>query len=514
MVEAIVLLAQSLRISGTLEVRISPYSHWITLELSFPRAIPLDPHFQQRDEALIEFPTLRLQPDIFWRRLVLEWVDKATWIVRGRLITVSLTQYARRPSCPGELYFLGLTPKPTPGLEVHLDPDGLALALASGVRSAFRLGEETQFVLQAADGKTSVREIYRQYVKRFSLVHPEVLGKMIEELIAKGLLVPGEALAEDRGGGGFLAFFVGLARWQISLPHPDVFFSFLARWLGWLWSGVSLAVVLILVGWTLARLGMEVSLGVIFSGLSGAAGMPFGAWLFIVIVFYCSILLHELSHGMTCKRFGRKVRAFGLLLYYGLLCAYVDTTETWMVKERWKRALVSLAGPLATLTLACLFHWGEYFSLMAGWEITARAFDLLALISFTSALLNLLPVLELDGYYALADLLDQPNLRQRSFAYVEALLGALGGRGKAPTLPWGERLLFLGYAIASLAILLLLIGLPLYNAMRLALGGQFTLGALVSFLFALMLFVQALAQAGMGWYRKRYLTPLDLKAIA
>ncbi|MEI6510255.1 MAG: site-2 protease family protein, partial [bacterium] len=229
---------------------------------------------------------------------------------------------------------------------------------------------------------------------------------------------------------------------------------------------------------------------------------------------YGSILLHELSHGMACKRFGRKVRAFGLLLYYGLLCAYVDTTETWMVKERWKRALVSLAGPLATLTLACLFHWGEYFSLMAGWEITARAFDLLALISFTSALLNLLPVLELDGYYALADLLDQPNLRRRSFAYVEALLGALGGRGKAPTLPWGERLLFLGYAIASLAILLLLIGLPLYNAMRLALGGQFTLGALVSFLFALMLFVQALAQAGMGWYRKRYLTPLDLKAIA
>jgi hypothetical protein len=39
-VEAIVLLAQSLHVSGALEVRIAPYSHWITLELSFPRAIP------------------------------------------------------------------------------------------------------------------------------------------------------------------------------------------------------------------------------------------------------------------------------------------------------------------------------------------------------------------------------------------------------------------------------------------------------------------------------------------
>lgn len=66
-------------------------------------------------------------------------------MARGGLVTVALTQHARRPSCPGEIYFLGRILKPTPGLELHLGPDGLALALVGGVRSAFRLGEETRF---------------------------------------------------------------------------------------------------------------------------------------------------------------------------------------------------------------------------------------------------------------------------------------------------------------------------------------------------------------------------------
>jgi hypothetical protein len=64
LVEAI-LLSRSLHLSGTIEVYASPpYSHWITLELSFPLIIPLDHHFQQRDKALIEFPTLRLQSGV------------------------------------------------------------------------------------------------------------------------------------------------------------------------------------------------------------------------------------------------------------------------------------------------------------------------------------------------------------------------------------------------------------------------------------------------------------------
>jgi putative peptide zinc metalloprotease protein len=513
MVEAVVLLSGELRVAGQLGVRLFPYSQWLTVELTFPRGIPLDPRFEQSDEALTELPALRLQPDIFWRRLILEWVDKATWLIRGNQVIVSFTQYARRPENPGELYFLGLTPKPTPGLELHVDPDGLALALVAGVRSAFRLGKESQFILEAADGKTSVREMYRLYVRRFGLTHPGTVGHLVEELITKGLLVPGEPLLENKRGEGLLVLFIGLIHLQASIPRPDALFSVLQRWLGWLWSGPGLVVVLGLVVWTIARLGIQISLGVAMGGGIANTSLPPITLLWLIAGLYLSIVIHELSHGMACKHFGRKVRAFGILLYYGLICAYVDTTETWMLQARWKRAMVSLAGPLSTLVMACLFHWGEYICLLRGWVEAGQAFNLLALISFTSSLLNLLPVLELDGYYALIDLLDRPNLSQKAFSYTRVVITAIFGRNHPPAIPLGDRLLYLGYALGSAGILAILIGYPFYNAIRLLFGGSLSLGAILSFLLALLLLIQALAQAGMDWYRRRYLTPLDLKAI-
>jgi putative peptide zinc metalloprotease protein len=39
------------------------------------------------------------------------------------------------------------------------------------------------------------------------------------------------------------------------------------------------------------------------------------------------ILIHELGHALTVKHYGREINAGGLMLYFGLPAAYVDTTD-------------------------------------------------------------------------------------------------------------------------------------------------------------------------------------------
>src|SRR5437867_352193 len=66
--------------------------------------------------------------------------------------------------------------------------------------------------------------------------------------------------------------------------------------------------------------------------------------------------------------------------------------------------------------------------------------------------LNLNPLLKLDGYYLLSDLLGVPNLRQRSFDYVGRCFSRLEGTpSEAPVVSRRERRIYLAYG--SLAML-------------------------------------------------------------
>ena len=93
--EAAALLATTLGIPGSLELTLHPFSRWLTVEISYPKGIPLDPIFDPDDPSLVELPGLRLAPDIFWRRIVVEWIDRAGWKGGAFRSSISLTQFAR-----------------------------------------------------------------------------------------------------------------------------------------------------------------------------------------------------------------------------------------------------------------------------------------------------------------------------------------------------------------------------------------------------------------------------------
>jgi len=216
--EAAHVLATSLGVVGSVLVRVRPFSRWLTVELTLPQAIPLDPTFDQADAVLEEMPGMRVLPDIFWRRVILQWVDKATWQRRAGSVTVALSQYARRTGGVGELYFLGLTPRPMPGLELRRLSDELTLAISVSGKGAFKLDRQAAFVLAAVDGSTPVRDIYRAFVREHGLVHPTAVGAIVEDLIARGLVVPGEPLAaEGRPPGVLGRVAAAIAHFKVSL---------------------------------------------------------------------------------------------------------------------------------------------------------------------------------------------------------------------------------------------------------------------------------------------------------
>jgi CRP-like cAMP-binding protein len=156
------------------------------------------------------------------------------------------------------------------------------------------------------------------------------------------------------------------------------------------------------------------------------------------------VALHELGHGLAVKHAGRAVSSAGVMLYYGAPAAFVDTTDVWMAPRRL-RLLVSLAGPWTELVLGGLCA-GAVLLLPtgpAGAFLFAAAFVLVL-----GAALQFYPLLELDGYYLLVDLLEKPMLRARALAFVR---GPLWRRLRRRAPLTGEERFFALFGLASAA---------------------------------------------------------------
>ncbi len=76
----------------------------------------------------------------------------------------------------------------------------------------------------------------------------------------------------------------------------------------------------------------------------------------------------------------------------------------------------------------------------------------MAFVGYAETVINLVPLLELDGYYILVDLVDMPRLRERSFAFLRHQLpGKLAHRER---FSGQERIFALYGLLAALATVL------------------------------------------------------------
>lgn len=108
------------------------------------------------------------------------------------------------------------------------------------------------------------------------------------------------------------------------------------------------------------------------------------------LLFFLSIILHELGHSLVAIARGIRVRAITLFIFGGV--AQTERESDSAATEFW----IAIAGPAVSFALAGLFYllklwWGVYS------EVVAEALDWLMTINLAVAVFNLVPGFPLDG---------------------------------------------------------------------------------------------------------------------
>lgn len=322
--DAMIQLSSLLKIDDKVEIEIEPYQKHITTHITFPKEIPLDPNFDHKDDLLAQFPELKIQPDIFWHHVILKWVDKATWKKASmKKVTVSLTQYARaEDKQAGELYFLNMQPRPSKDLRMEFIEDDVVVARGSGEESAVKLTGKSIYVLQAIDGKTSVRDIYYGFMEKYGFIHPKVLGQIIEDLNQRKLIEVSSERLDDKQESKFKIFMQKLFKFRYSIPNSDKFIESVNQKIGWFWSKPALIIYVFFLAISVFAFSGY------YSDLHDMLKERFSSHrhfdIRMLVGYYIGtaiyITIHELSHAVSCKRFGGRVQEFGMLFFYSNIC--------------------------------------------------------------------------------------------------------------------------------------------------------------------------------------------------
>jgi hypothetical protein len=133
------------------------------------------------------------------------------------------------------------------------------------------------------------------------------------------------------------------------------------------------------------------------------------------------IVIHELGHGLTCKYFGGQVHEIGAMLIYFEPAFFCNVNDAWTFPELRARLWVTAAGSwiqLVIASIAAVVWWAA----TPGTMVSDVAFAAVLIGGITTVFMNANPLIPLDGYYALSDYLEVPNLRQRAFAHLSWLV--------------------------------------------------------------------------------------------
>ena len=291
----------------------------------------------------------------------------------------------------------------------------------------FRFGAAEVRVLRAFDGQRTPDEIATALAEEGMRITPQVVESFARTMSSAGFLEHAleerttlqiERLRAERNVRRRPALFRGeLLRMRWSFGDPD---TMLTRTLPY-------------VDWMFGRAFVLASVGVflVYGALLGARWDEFGAALAStyslqtitissIAVFWLTaglvILIHELGHAYACKHFGGEVRELGFMLLYFQPAFYCNVSDAWSFPERRARLWVTAAGSwiqLVVASVAAVVWWAAAPDTL----VADVAVATMLVGGATTLLTNANPLLPLDGYFALTDWMEIPNLRLRAFAH-------------------------------------------------------------------------------------------------
>jgi len=349
-------------------------------------------------------------------------------------------------------------PRRTPGIVVFPQTtthgEQVVILKDPAHRSYFRLSEDGWRLWQLLDGELSVREVIVRQIRASGRFAPQAVADLLQRLAAAGFIETARRAKID----GLVrpSFWVRVAAWLTRALTWKIQLSGCDRRLSQLYAGG--------VRVLFTRPALALFSAVAVAGFAGLiAGLITGRmtltpsrtgssllW-FLYAAVIVSVVLHEAGHAFTAKFFGREVDRIGIGWFWFAPIVYVDTSDMWPT-GRWPRIAVDLAGIYVNAVCA---GFATLVALLIGDGRWAAVLWQFVFVSWWIVLGNLDPLFEFDGYYALSDWLDRPNLRQQALA-------RLWQRAA-----WRTHRLELGYAFAILAYVAVMGSLIIntYNAL-------------------------------------------------
>ena len=333
----------------------------------------------------------------------------------------------------------------------------MSIALTAGTTQGPRLRPDVTIVEQVFRGETSfvVKDPVTHKYFRFRPVEAGVMryfdGRRTPEEIAAALAEQGvklttravEAFARNLANIGLLertladrttlqierlraerrrrrrpALFRGeLLRMRWSFGDPDALFDRTLPALRWMFtpafvvtSVILFATYFIILAATWGEFSRTLATQYTLSTIT------FGTVVIVWLTGLVVVLIHELGHGYACKYFGGEVHELGVMLVYFQPAFYCNVNDAWSFPALRSRLWVTAAGGWIQFVIAGI---GAIVWLTAQPGTLASQIAVATIIvgGATTLVTNANPLLPLDGYFALIDWLEIPNLRTRAQAY-------------------------------------------------------------------------------------------------
>jgi putative peptide zinc metalloprotease protein len=329
----------------------------------------------------------------------------------------------------------------------------------------FRLNEEAYRFVALLDGRRSVSEAWKITNEQAGDAAPtqgeaiQLLGQLYTSNLLQGDLPPdAEGLLKryrQRITREVQGYLTNLLFIRIPVLDPDRFLDKTVALFGKVFTGWGLAVWLALMGTGLYFVtGRTRELADAARSILDPKGLPllYAAMVFIKVV-------HEFGHAFACKKFGREsgsggeVHIMGIMFLVFTPLPYMDASSSWAFRRKWHRIVVGAAGMFVELAVAAVAAvvWARTGE---GTTIHALAYNLIFIGSVSTILFNANPLLRYDGYYMLSDLLEIPNLAQRSKEYIYYLVRRWVWsvrQARSPAHTRGERVWLAAYGVSSFA---------------------------------------------------------------
>lgn len=343
----------------------------------------------------------------------------------------------------------------------HIEEGALViLAHVPGSAAIFRLTPDQWRLAHLFDGQRTYEEIAESFVAetgtQVSGEDVRMFAEMMED-VKFWYQSPQEKNAalmeklrerrkkQKKSKAGDLAHIV-VARWDVDklveIAHRKLQFLF-RPWFTALTLGLfAFTVYVFIAHWS--QIGIDTYEYYSFTDKSAADLAEF--WiLFLIMAFF-----HESAHALLCKHYGGGVHATGFHLIYLTPAFFVDVSEAWVYADRFQRVVTCLVGiwtELIICSIATIVWWGT----PPGGAVHDLAYKVILIAGIAVVLMNLNPLVKLDGYYVMSETLGIDQIKERSTTLVLSWLQkhVLRLPVEVPYVRPRLRMFFVPYAILS-----------------------------------------------------------------